>query len=249
MDNKFKKFIKKDGFYVILFVCLCIVAVVAAFTIRNVKSNIASSEEEKLIVSVNDNEDVKNKDFEESVNQKPNAEQVQNTENKTNNVKVPESKSVANTTNVKFSNPIENGAVVREFSDKPVYNDTLEQWIVAKGVSISGEKGKPVLASAEGKVVESGQGDGYLGNYVKIAHANGMHTIYSNLDSEGLIAKGTVVKAKQQIGKVGNSASNYKFEKYGDHVGLQIVKNSSNNKEVEQVDPSKHIKFNKPTNK
>ena len=32
--NKVKDFLRKEGFYLVLFVCLCIVATVAAFTIR-----------------------------------------------------------------------------------------------------------------------------------------------------------------------------------------------------------------------
>lgn len=248
--SKFKNFIKKEGFYVILFVCLCVVAVAVAFTIRSINNkNLASAEKEKTIVSVNDKENAKEENLEESVTQKPNAEQVKNNDEKENNVTVPESKTVANTANIKFSNPIENGAIVREFSDKPVYSDTLEQWVVDKGVSIKAEKGNPVLAAAEGKVVESGEGDGYLGNYVKIAHPNGLYTVYSNLDSEGLAKKDTVVKAKQQIGKVGTSAANYKFEKYGDHLGLQMIKNSPDNKEIEQINPSKYIKFSNSSKK
>ena len=234
-NNKFKNFIKKEGFYITLFVCLCIVATAAIFTVKTLKSGNQESSSQQEIVSNNNEEE--NKAKEEHSKEKENAEQV-----KKESVTDKDTKSVSNTTKINFVNPIENSNVIRGFSDKPVYNETLNSWIVAKGVAVSAEKGTKVLASAEGKVVESGQGDGYLGNYVKIAHPNGLYTIYSNLDSEGLVKKDTVVKAKDVIGKVGTTATNFKFEKHGDHLGLQVVKQSNNS--TQQLDPTKYITFN-----
>ena len=229
-NNKFKNFIKKEGFYVTLFVCLCVIATATIFTVKTIKSN-----KQEIVSNINEQESKVNE--EETSKVKENAEQV-----KKDDVKDKDSKSVSNTTTVNFINPIENSSLVRGFSDKPIYNETLNSWIVAKGVGIGAPKGTKVLASAEGKVVESGKGDGYLGNYVKIAHPNGLYTVYSNLDSEGLIKKDTVVKAKDVIGKVGNTATNFKFEKQGDHLGLQFVKQSNNSNQ--QLDPTKYIKFN-----
>ena len=34
-NNKVKDFFRREGFYLVLFICLCIVATVAAFTIKN----------------------------------------------------------------------------------------------------------------------------------------------------------------------------------------------------------------------
>ena len=54
--NKVKDFFRKEGFYLVLFVCLCIVATVAAFTIR--KNSVAKSKtRSNNELSLNDVED------------------------------------------------------------------------------------------------------------------------------------------------------------------------------------------------
>lgn len=45
MKDKFKKFIEKDGFYIILFICVCIVAITAVLTSKN---NLDRSNEDNL---------------------------------------------------------------------------------------------------------------------------------------------------------------------------------------------------------
>ena len=74
--NKVKDFFRKEGFYLVLFVCLCIVATVAAFTIRK---NSVANEQNKVNneLSLNEVEDNNSSETDSSFN-KQNAERVEN---------------------------------------------------------------------------------------------------------------------------------------------------------------------------
>lgn len=81
--NKVKDFFRKEGFYLVLFVCLCIVATVAAFTIRK---NSVAKEENKVNneLSLNEVEDNTSSETDSSFN-KQNAERVENNDELANN--------------------------------------------------------------------------------------------------------------------------------------------------------------------
>ena len=74
--NKVKDFLRKEGFYLVLFVCLCIVATVAAFTIRK---NSVANEQNKVNneLSLNEVEDNNSSETDSNFN-KQNAERVEN---------------------------------------------------------------------------------------------------------------------------------------------------------------------------
>lgn len=232
-NNKFKSFIKKEGFYVILFVCLCVVASVAAITAKNARK--ANTDNKQSVVTLEDN----NK---KSQTQMQNAEVVQKSDNKPATVTVPSTKTVSNTSKVTFINPIESGAIVRQFADgiKPIQLQSDKNLFtnLIKGVAIGAKKGTPVYAAADGKVLEVGQNDLFNGYYVKIAHANGMKTVYTNLDPAIKVKKGDTVKSKTEIGKVGESAISIKQEAYWEALGFQIL----DSKDL-QVDPTKYVSF------
>ncbi|GIM29685.1 peptidase [Clostridium polyendosporum] len=250
-NNKFISFIKKESFYVILFVCLCVVATVAAFTARNANKVTEQQEKGSVAMDINENE-------KKSTTQMIDAEQVKNTQSKTNNesktnsqskasnVTVPNSKAVSNNSKVSFINPIADGSIVRQFSDKPIKLQGFEKdtWTTLRGVAIAAKKGTPVKAAADGKVTEVEDGDGFLGYYVVLSHPNGMRTIYTNLDPQVVVKKGSTVKANDVIGKVGDTARMLKFESYAEHLGFQVVDSKD-----EQVDPTKLIKFDSQKSK
>ena len=71
------------------------------------------------------------------------------------------------------------------------------------GMDIDGEKGDPVVASANGVVVKAGLNGGY-GNLIELDHGNGMTTRYGHL-SEIEVEVGEQVTRGQEIGKVGST--------------------------------------------
>jgi murein DD-endopeptidase MepM/ murein hydrolase activator NlpD len=75
------------------------------------------------------------------------------------------------------------------------------------GVDYYSANGGPILAAADGVVIEAKYRDDY-GNMLLIDHGNGVYTRYAHLSSfaEGVVA-GERVIAGQQIGLMGNTAS------------------------------------------
>jgi murein DD-endopeptidase MepM/ murein hydrolase activator NlpD len=78
---------------------------------------------------------------------------------------------------------------------------------VHKGVDYYSETGGPIYAAGDGTVVEMKYRDDY-GNMLLIDHGNGVYTRYAHLSAfqKGLAA-GAKVKAGDQIGLMGNTAS------------------------------------------
>lgn len=74
-----------------------------------------------------------------------------------------------------------------------------------EGVDISADSGSPVVAVAEGVVVEAGTKGGY-GRYVAVRHAAGLTTFYAHLGGIGADVKaGLEVKAGQHLGQIGST--------------------------------------------
>ena len=96
---------------------------------------------------------------------------------------------------------------------------------VHNGVDLAGSTGTTVVASRSGTVVtviaschptsSFGCGGGF-GNYVTVAHADGMATIYAHLSAVS-VGTGQSISAGQSLGAVGNSGSSY-----GAHLHFEV---------------------------
>ena len=109
---------------------------------------------------------------------------------------------------VSFISPLTNGNISKEWSaDIPVFSDTMEDYRVHLGVDLEADAGTPVYAAADG-TVESVEFDPMMGQTIVISHANGYKSVYRNLQTKIAdgIAAGTVVKAGDEIGAVGDTA-------------------------------------------
>ena len=76
-------------------------------------------------------------------------------------------------------------------------------WGSHRGVDIKAPRGAPIRAAAAGTVVLSGRQSSY-GRVIKIAHANGVSTIYAH-NSTNLVKAGDRVRAGALIGAVGRT--------------------------------------------
>lgn len=74
-----------------------------------------------------------------------------------------------------------------------------------EGVDISADSGSPVVAVADGTVVEAGTKGGY-GRYVAVRHAAGLTTFYAHLGGISAGVKpGLAIKAGQRLGQIGST--------------------------------------------
>ncbi|NLC84974.1 MAG: peptidoglycan DD-metalloendopeptidase family protein [Ruminococcaceae bacterium] len=91
------------------------------------------------------------------------------------------------------------------------------------GVDLGGSYGRPIVAARDGKVIivsnpvqgRNKGGSGY-GNYVVIAHAGGLSTLYGHM-KETLVKNGQSVKAGDRIGLCGSTGTST-----GPHVHFEV---------------------------
>lgn len=237
--SKLRNFLKKEGFYVSLLVCLCVIATVTAVTSKYSKKVVPQT---PIAEKAQNNE---NKVAELPKEQMNNALEVKRTTkvaNKSQSTKkiakkVNKSTAVSKNINMKFIKPVE-GKVVREYSEVPVYwqstNSSRPHW----GIDIKCEKGKPVVAVMEGEI-ESVE-DSQDGKTITILHkSNGLRSIYSNLNPNVFVKKGQKVKQGFVIAKAGETTIRESFEKYGKNfLHFAITKNKN-----EYVNPLKYVKY------
>lgn len=101
-----------------------------------------------------------------------------------------------------FAQPV-SGITIRLFSgDEPQYFAASNTWQVHPGIDLQTDYGAPVAASAPGKVIFAGE-YGAMGQCVEIAHGNGYSTVYAGLSEAGFVRQGDPVRAGQTIGLAG----------------------------------------------
>ncbi len=110
----------------------------------------------------------------------------------------------------------------------PVYGN----WYMHKGIDIAASQSLPIVAAANGKVIESKFGETGFGNYVLIEHKYGFRTRYSHLQSRSVNA-GDIVYQGQRIGVMGNTGLST-----GRHLDFQIMLGT------EVLDPTTFLNIN-----
>ncbi|MBB6698166.1 M23 family metallopeptidase [Clostridium algidicarnis] len=249
MDKKISKkttnFFKREGFYVVLFVCLCIVATIAVVTVKGNKSDMdgppsvqheedlrLSEGHESKEIDINNALQVKdnNKKSEETIKVEEKNEKVSST------VESKDSAAVSKSVDTKFEKPVE-GSLVRQFTEETIFCDTLGTWRTRSGVDIKADLGQKVLAVSDGVVEKVDNDNTEFGRYMVIDHKNGLKTLYSNLEDDIQIKEGQKISKGQEIGKVGKTAGNYSEEKYGDHLHFEVLKDNI------KVDPEKYVSY------
>lgn len=73
-----------------------------------------------------------------------------------------------------------------------------------RGVDIAAPKGTSVHSASEGRVIRIGYDPAGYGNFIELAHPNGMTTLYAHL-SRVDVGSGDAVVAGQRIGLVGST--------------------------------------------
>lgn len=246
--NKFLKIFKKEGFYVILFVCLCIVASVAALTARNSKklqtkpplaqnkinsaNKISSSSKTKHESDqINNALEIKER---RAKTQKNNTTASQETGKNVNTAA-----SVSSSTDTAFTNPVKGTLAIGYSPDVPVVVDLNgDVRRTLRGITIAAKIGDPVVAANSGQVEDVSFGN--FGETVTIKHDNGMRTVYGNLSEKINVSKGQRVLKGQQIGALGDTTTEFsKYEKpFKDCLIFQVFKDKEND-----INPLKYVKY------
>ena len=112
--------------------------------------------------------------------------------------------TVAAEESVSFTKPVP-GEILAQYSDKPIYNEALDDWRTHDGVDIAVNEGGSVCAAADGTVSEIGYDA--MGCFVTITHNDGYMTKYMQLESAGEVQAGAAVKKGDVIGVIGKSTA------------------------------------------
>lgn len=90
--------------------------------------------------------------------------------------------------------------IIKNFSEDPIYSETMKDWRAHTGMDFSGAEGDEVQAAAAGTVKQI-YNDDFYGATVVISHGE-LETLYAGLD-QILVKEGDEVKAEQKIGTLG----------------------------------------------
>ncbi|MDR0751199.1 MAG: M23 family metallopeptidase [Christensenellaceae bacterium] len=127
-----------------------------------------------------------------------------------------------------FTIPTEDCTIVRNYSmAAPIKWETLGHFAVHNGIDFAGPQGAPVRVVFDGTVVQLSY-DILNGHKVVVDHGDGLLTTYGSL-SEPVVTIGQVLSSGEVIGELSNSASS-ELE-LGAHLHFSVIHNS------EYVDP------------
>ena len=151
------------------------------------------------------------------------------------NVEKPEEKPPVidtDTDEIKFGLPVENGTVIREAAlDTLVYMPSLNMWKSHNGVDFAAAENAPVLAVADGKVVNVEETT-LEGIVVSIEHKDGIVSVYKSLSSASVKA-GDEVTLGSSIGVAGTMLTEASDNV---HVHLEMTVNGEIVNPLEYID-------------
>lgn len=218
--NKVKDFFRKEGFYLVLFVCLCIVATVAAFTIRK---NSVAKEQNKVNneLSLNEVEDNNSSETDSNFN-KQNAERVENND------------ELANSNEESLSEP-----EVASVDDEVATNDQ-EEVAENKTTEITQEEVADVSAGTDTEVVLSLPIDGNVA--ISREFGKMIRTYVDETRSEDTSRRGIDINAA--VGTVVKSAAEGKVEEVSSNTtdGTYVVIAHANGLKTKYTNLSEEVK-------
>lgn len=245
-SNHKKSFFKKDGFYVVLFLCLCIVAGVATYVNTAPKQKTSSLTKQENKVSVNDkskaanankNKKTASTDTDTKKTEMDNANLV-----KKDTVKTPAKASVSTSAPVTVSmvKPV-NGTIALGYTgtdgSMAVGLDNVSRTILGEYIKVS-SRGVPVYAVMNGTVLSV---DG--GRIVILSKDSKQKTVYDNLEPTSITLKAnSEVTQNSKIGTIGDSDNAKDRIVDCDHLYFEIDEKQSDGS-YKDVNPQNFIKY------
>ncbi len=216
------------GFYIVLFLCAAVIGLSAWLLLTDAGTNVEDETAEEQIVDVSGAyvtmipaDNASREPAAPETTQAPAAEQSAQPEEETSageeldaiemealetaDTEPEEDQSVFSEDTVSYVWPVQ-GEVLRPWSiETLLYDSTMADWRTHDGIDVSCELGTPVMAVADGLVVDVNNDD-LLGTVVEIDHENGVHSVYANLAAQPSVTAGDRVTMGQVIGSVGGTA-------------------------------------------
>ena len=116
------------------------------------------------------------------------------------------------------------GEVVMPFSVTAlIFDPTMDRFSTNDNIRIAASEGDPVRAGADGRVTSIGT-DFWRGNYVTIDHGNGWSSTVGQLMETVLVSEGDIVRAGQILGGIGQPTIS--ASKNGTHVHLHVTRDN-----------------------
>lgn len=225
--RKIIRTVNTEGFYLVLFICFCIVA---AATVWTVKVNIdrlenINSLENKNYVQNNQSNYTRAAEEEENIESAAiQQEEVYN--DNTEEVIKEEGENIANEviSNMPvFSVPVQGTVCLDYTKGTLIYSKTLDQYIVHSGIDIEAPLNSPVSAAADG-VISKVEETKDMGITIWISHKNNITTVYSNLSTAEMVETGQKVKKGDVISGVGDTALFETIEV--PHLHFEVIQNN-----------------------
>lgn len=247
-------FWKKDGFYVILFLCLCVVAGVATYVNTNPKHKSSSISKQETKISLNDENkktvnDAKTTEVPKTNTAKDdskktsmdNANLVKKDAAKNNDTKSNASSVPTNATPVVSMVTPVNGTIAQGYTGvegaMAVGLDNVSRTILGEYIKVN-NKGIPVYSSMSGTVASVNGG-----NIVIISKDGKLKTTYDNLEPSSISIKaGDSIAQNSKIGVVGDSDNAKDRIVDCDHLYFQIDEKQSDGS-YRDVNPQNYIKY------
>lgn len=224
-----KNFIKRQGFYIILFVCVAAVGVTALIVAGNQSIDMEQAPQEEVDaqgVPVENQMDETLVDLNQGYSPYPTPELIKETTADITNA--PKSQA-----RLSIRKPI-SGIILNEFSgDIVVFNESLNQWASHNAVDIEAKVGDKVFAAKAGEVIDVYE-DALLGGVVIIAHGKDMKSAYKNIIPDPDLSPQDKVDEGSEIGTIG--VSGLKEDYLGPHLHFEFYINDV------AVDPQKYFK-------
>ncbi|MCT4607191.1 MAG: M23 family metallopeptidase [Marinisporobacter sp.] len=249
LKNFLHQLLDKEGFYIILFLCVCIVATMAAWvTKKNIHQFIAddiktpSVEENRTLDSMDGelyNRDgtivVEDMEVDEELATSISAsskDEPKKEENIVESKPKKKKKEAKKDKKIEMIKPVKGKKGMDYAADQLIYSKTLDEYTTHYGIDIIASENTPVAAALEGKVIESAM-DSKLGITITLSHEDEMITRYANLNGERIVKVGDCVKKGQIIGHVGKTSLFETLEE--PHLHFEVLIDGKN------VDPNQFL--------
>ena len=219
-NGKFKVFLKKNIYYIIMAICL--LAIAAMVTVAIVTSQNNNDLDPGIDAgpgdNVNDPDDTPPVDNPgDDDDNTPPVDNPGDGDDNTPPVDNPDEPIVVPV--VLFAAPVANVNVIKDYSmDSLVWNQTLKHYAVHNGIDFGGNDGDNVMSVYDGTIIEV-KYDILNGYTVKVQHNDSLVTSYSSLN-EPTVAVGQTVAKGDVLGTMGVTAANEYLD--GAHVHFSL---------------------------